>query len=590
LERDGEQGPSGGDATPEAAWRAERAARREAEASAARIARLQAATAALSGARTPDEVAEVALGAAIAALGGAGGAVLVPCVGGALRVLRGSGVRDEAALAGAAARISPTAAGGAAAQQVEVQDLAALAGGDPPLAALARALGGAALVELPLAFEGRVLGVLAVTFAAPRPLDRADRALALAVAGQCGQALERARLFVAERLARAEAVAAHGRLAFLDALSAHLAESGGEEDLLRGVARLAVPALGDWAGVFVATEGRPVARAASAGAETLGAAVEAHLRADPRGRLAAACGGGGAATVDDLPARPDGARPAAAVVPLCVKGRSLGAIAVASADLGRAGDSADLALLAEVAHRAALAVEHGRLLRDATLAAQAREDFLHVASHELRSPLATLRLTIDLLTRDLAKGGGAAQARLRAIARQASRLARLSDTLLDVSRITAGRLELAPEEGDLAALARDVAARLAADAPVPEVVIEAPTPVRCVFDAGRMDQVVSNLLSNAIKYGAGRPIRLAVLREGAFARLEVEDRGIGIAPELQDRIFGRFERAVSGREYPGLGLGLWIVRRLVEAHGGTIRLRSAPREGATFTVELPADP
>jgi signal transduction histidine kinase len=125
---------------------------------------------------------------------------------------------------------------------------------------------------------------------------------------------------------------------------------------------------------------------------------------------------------------------------------------------------------------------------------------------------------------------------------------------------------------------------------VPEVVIEAPTPVRCVFDGARMDQVVSNLLSNAIKYGAGRPIRLAVLRCGASVRLEVEDHGIGIAAELQERIFGRFERAVSGREYPGLGLGLWIVRRLVEAHGGTIRLRSAPREGATFMVELPADP
>jgi signal transduction histidine kinase len=102
-----------------------------------------------------------------------------------------------------------------------------------------------------------------------------------------------------------------------------------------------------------------------------------------------------------------------------------------------------------------------------------------------------------------------------------------------------------------------------------------------------VDQVLQNLLSNALKYGAGQPIRLAVRAEGGRAHLEVQDRGIGIAPADQARIFERFERAVSGRNYSGLGLGRWIVGRIVEAHGGTVRLASAPGAGSTFTVELP---
>jgi signal transduction histidine kinase len=183
----------------------------------------------------------------------------------------------------------------------------------------------------------------------------------------------------------------------------------------------------------------------------------------------------------------------------------------------------------------------------------------------------------------------ACERRLRVLDRQVARLLGLSDTLLDVSRITAGRLELARVDGDLAALAVEVAARFADDAAEQGSAIEldAPAPVRCPHDASRMDQVISNLVSNAVKYGRGAPIRVAVHAEGGCAVLEVEDRGIGIAPEHQDRIFGRFERAVSSRNYAGLGLGLWIARRLVEAHGGTIRVRSEAGKGSTFIVALP---
>jgi signal transduction histidine kinase len=175
------------------------------------------------------------------------------------------------------------------------------------------------------------------------------------------------------------------------------------------------------------------------------------------------------------------------------------------------------------------------------------------------------------------------------IERQAERLVRLADALLDVSRITAGRLELSRERAELAAIVREVVARHAEEA------TEGGTPLRCDVpdallcdvDVARVEQVLSNLLSNAVKYGRGRPIEVTLRGEAGKARLSVRDHGIGIAEADQARIFERFERAVSGRNYTGLGLGLWIVRQIVEAHGGAIRVASAPDEGSTFVVELP---
>jgi signal transduction histidine kinase len=580
-------------ASAQASWEAERTARHAAEASVARIARLQAATAALSAARTPDEVAEVALGAGIAALDGCRGFVLVDG-GGALGVLRCADVAEGIArLAASAAVPNPFAEAFRTGLAVFVEDRAALHARYPALATARQTVRSEALAALPLRLAGRTIGVLGVGFDGPRRFAQADEALAHALAAQCAQALDRARLLVSERLARAEAVAARGRLAFLDELSAHLAECAGEAEMLQGVAKLAVPALGDWAGLFVANDAGEIALSARAGPPALGAAVEAHLRADPLLRLARACGCGPAVAVHDFPEDGPAARAvgSATIAALCLQRRALGAVVVATGDPLRRYGPADLALLGDVGHRAALAVEHARLLREATAAAQAREEFLHVASHELRGPIGTLRLSVQLLGRDVQKGRTDALAdRLHVIDRQAVRLARLSDTLLDVSRITAGRLDLAREPGDLAALVREVVPRFEEEAAEAGVAIrlDAPEEVRATFDAARMEQVVSNLLSNAVKYGREGPVEVRVRGGGGRAVLDVEDRGIGIAPGDQKRIFDRFERAVSPRHFAGLGLGLWIVRQLVEAHGGTIRVRSAPGEGATFTVELPA--
>jgi signal transduction histidine kinase len=122
------------------------------------------------------------------------------------------------------------------------------------------------------------------------------------------------------------------------------------------------------------------------------------------------------------------------------------------------------------------------------------------------------------------------------------------------------------------------------------VTLRADTPVRGYWDPARIGQVIANLLTNAMKYGRGRPITIAVTAEGSTAHLIVRDQGIGIAPEHLDRIFGRFERAVAPGQYSGMGMGLYITREIVEAHGGTITVTSALEQGATFTVTLPRVP
>ncbi|HSP79684.1 MAG TPA: HAMP domain-containing sensor histidine kinase, partial [Myxococcaceae bacterium] len=159
-------------------------------------------------------------------------------------------------------------------------------------------------------------------------------------------------------------------------------------------------------------------------------------------------------------------------------------------------------------------------------------------------------------------------------------------------RIRAGRLALERETVDFASLLKDVVTRNEADAAGAgcQLILKADAPVVGRWDRLRLEQVVTNLLSNALKYGSSHPVELSVFQEGSTARLVVRDHGIGIAPENQARIFQRFERAVSERHYGGFGLGLWIVKQIVDSLGGDIRVESHPGQGATFTVTLPVEP
>ena len=229
----------------------------------------------------------------------------------------------------------------------------------------------------------------------------------------------------------------------------------------------------------------------------------------------------------------------------------------------------------------------------------ARDEFISIASHELKTPLTALRLrlatALKVLGAERPADPAAADKAIRAVSAASSttdRLGRLIEDLLDVSRLTARRLDLSPEEIPVRDLLNEVAARLReaaveAGSPVVIEIDDAAGPLIATWDRGRIEQVVTNLLSNAIKYGSGREITLAARADGSQISIVVHDGGIGIAKADQERIFQAFERVESVHRVGGLGLGLYIGRQIAGAHGGTLRVTSEPGRGSTFVLELP---
>jgi PAS domain S-box-containing protein len=255
-----------------------------------------------------------------------------------------------------------------------------------------------------------------------------------------------------------------------------------------------------------------------------------------------------------------------------------------------------VAIARDITNRKLADRERDRLYEEAVAAVRARDDFLSVASHELRGPLSALRLRIETLVRTCdadadAPLGEPFQKKLQAAATLGDRLARLVGELLDVSRITAGKLHIETREVDLVAVVRDAMGRIQEEAAKTgtSMHLHADGPLTGWWDPFRMAQIVRNLVSNAVKFGAGKPVDVTVARAGDVVRLSVRDHGIGIAPEDLERIFGRFERVESARTDAGMGMGLFIARRLVEAQGGQIRAESAPGAGATFVADFPRE-
>jgi PAS domain S-box-containing protein len=237
--------------------------------------------------------------------------------------------------------------------------------------------------------------------------------------------------------------------------------------------------------------------------------------------------------------------------------------------------------------------ERLRLLRETQEAVRTRDEFLSVAAHELRTPLTALRLRLQGVNSALQmERPWSAEQISQALAsadRQVERLASLVDTLLDVSQLQSQALRLELEEVDLATVVSEAVARSEQEATHMgcRLVLDSlpSTPGR--WDRVRMTQVVRHLLANAMKFGPGKPVEVELESTPDSAVLVVRDHGIGIAPERMEGLFQRFERAVSAKHYGGLGLGLYRVRRIVEAHGGVVTVDSVPGQGATFRVHLP---
>lgn len=262
-----------------------------------------------------------------------------------------------------------------------------------------------------------------------------------------------------------------------------------------------------------------------------------------------------------------------------------------------------LAVLELLASQVAISLENAMLLakeQEARLSAETalrlRDEFLSIASHELRTPMTSLGLVLQSIERAAAAGkpiDPQSMARLSARAmRQSQRMSTLISDLLDVTRLERGELPLERAEMELGSLVCEVVERFDADATRARcpITVRIPEPIVGVWDRSRLDQVVTNLLSNAIKFGAEKPITVTCAALGDVTTLVVEDQGIGIDPSQESRIFERFGRAVSSRHYGGLGLGLYISRRIVEAHGGTIGVKSRLGEGTRFVVTLPRTP
>lgn len=472
---------------------------------------------------------------------------------------------------------------------------------------------GYSIAAIPMIVEGRCVGVASFNYDHDHRFDDDERAFLLALTRYGAQAMERARLFEAELAARSAAETAMRRASFLAESSAALAESLDYEETLRRVAALAVPRIADWCTVELSEiegERRRIA-VAHADPARVAWAIELQERYPPKPDaptgVPAVLRSGEPELYPDIP---DEVLEAAAqnaehleiirrlqlrsamLVPIKLRDQVLGVITFIGAESGRRFGEADLDMALELARRSALAIENARLYERERAAVRVRDEFLSIAGHELRTPLSTLKLQIEAARRQHEAGKtDQIPARLERCSRSIDRLERLVSELLDVSRITAGRIELEREEVDLGELVRDLCERLAEEAQGADAELRVSTaPAVGQLDRTRVEQVVMNLLTNAIKYGRGAPIDVEVSDRGDSVELMVRDRGPGIADGDQLRIFERFERLVSQRRVAGLGLGLWIVREVVEAHGGNVHVTSEAGVGSAFTVSLPKQP
>ena len=228
-------------------------------------------------------------------------------------------------------------------------------------------------------------------------------------------------------------------------------------------------------------------------------------------------------------------------------------------------------------------------------AVRMRDDFMSIVSHELKTPLNTLILEVQLRKLQLGRNNLAAfsEDRLRQMVdkdeRQIQSLIRLIDDMLDVSRIRTGKLSIRPSRADLGKLAASVVENFAPqmEASGCTLLFQRPEPIIGVWDEFRIEQVLANLLTNAMRYGAGKPVQVSVSATPEGACIEERDQGIGISQKSLERIFCQFERAEGSESSAGLGLGLFIAEQIVKAHNGRIQVVSEEGKGALFRVLLP---
>ena len=395
---------------------------------------------------------------------------------------------------------------------------------------------------------------------------------------------------------------------FLSDATAILASSLDYHNTLTRVAELATAQLADSFGVFIADEsGKLEALLLNSSDPAIQVKLE-ELKQDHPLHPDAPMGAskffrvGKSAMLNDLG---EGSLRSLIHVPIQVRDRSLGVISFFSMSDVRRYDLVDLALAEELGRRIGMVIDNSRLYSEAEsqrerlqCAVQSRDEFISIASHELNTPITSLVLHAEMATLQLGRdeaalSDGELRERMHRFvsisSSQIDRLSRLIDEMLDVSRISNGKLLMEMETIELNRLVSGVLEEFSEQLRESGTVVSFGCGLDCLVrcDRFRIEQVVTNLLTNAMKYGVGKPISVEVRRDESYAMILVRDEGMGISREHHERIFNRFERAVSPTFVAGLGLGLYIVKKIVEAHGGVVSVESEPGAGACFKVALP---
>jgi PAS domain S-box-containing protein len=403
-------------------------------------------------------------------------------------------------------------------------------------------------------------------------------------------------------------------LRFLAEAGSVLSSSLDFEKTLESVAFLAVPAIADWATIHMLDEQGALKRVTLAHADPskLAAAIEesrdevdlsahfglAHImrtgQTEVYNRIGEDLLRHAARDETDLERLRSVGFTSVIMAPIKSSDRTIGVITLISAESRRDYSEADRAMVESLAGRASLAIQNARLYQDAQNAIAVRDDFISIASHELKTPLTSLKIYAQVLRRQFTRGNldrSVAGDRLERMDLQIDRLTRLVSDLLDVSRIRGGQLQFRMRDFDLTALVREIV-----EAPRPAEDMHAitfsspPHPVLVHGDRERLGQVLANLLSNAIKYSPPHADIVVSLDSNADqASVSVRDFGYGIAPGELPHIFERFYRvADTGRVgVPGLGMGLYLSREIARRHGGDIAVQSEPGAGSTFTLSVP---
>ena len=482
---------------------------------------------------------------------------------------------------------------------------------NPQLSPIIRELELTSYMGVPLIARGKTIG--AITFSSTRPqrhYTEDDLAFAQELAGRIAQALDNTRLFQAVQIELTERKQIEQNLRFLAEASKILASSLDYQTTLTNVTQLAVPHIADWCTVDMQREqGIQQLALAHVDPEKVAWARELNRTNPPDPQSAHGLPNvlrtgisefypditddlliASARNEEELALLKKLRLTSSMTVPLLVRGKAIGAITFIIAESGRHYSKTDLSMAEELASRAALAIENARLYSEAQNAIRLRDEFIATASHELRTPLTSLKMYTQVLHKQFTKQGDESLIRsLTKMNAQIGKLAALIEDLLNVSKLEHGKLAFHQEAFDLGETIKETVEQLQHGIRH-TIQIEGEVAEPVWGDKERIGQVLTNLLTNAAKYSPkADAVIVRMADEQGMAVVNVQDFGIGIAPEHLQHIFDRFYRVNDPEEktYPGLGIGLHIAHEIITRHNGTMGVISTKGQGSTFCFTLP---